>query len=76
MQHILTTRVEETKEIYKSSPSDCHFGRNSGKFRSAIVNTSAKEREMIRIGFSDRIVQSHGIPTLNSDENRIKCQSS
>ena len=31
---------------------------------------------MIRIGFSDRIVQSHGIPTLNSDENRMKCQSS
>ena len=71
-----TLRVEETKEIYKSSPSDCNFRRNSAQFRRAIVNTSAKEREMIPIGFWDRIVQSYGIPTLNDDENRINCQSS
>ena len=31
-------------------------------------NTSAKERERIRIDFWDWIVQSHGIPALNDDE--------
>ena len=34
-------------------------------------NTTAEERERIRIDFWDWIVQSHGIPTLNDDE--IEC---
>ena len=39
---------------------------------------SAKEQEKIRIDFWDRIVQSHGIPTLDDDKIELspdKCNS-
>ena len=45
--------------------SSCGLER---KFTELDQNTSAKERERIRIDFWDWIVQSHGIPTLNDDE--------
>ena len=38
------------------------------KFAELDQNTSAEERERIRIDFWDWIVQSHGIPALNDDE--------
>ena len=41
------------------------------QFAELDQNTTAEERERIRIDFWDWIVQSHGIPTLNDDE--IEC---
>ena len=45
--------------------NSCSFERT---FAELDQNTSAEERERIRIDFWDWIVQSHGIPTLNDDE--------
>ena len=41
------------------------------QFAELDQNTTAEERERIRIDFWDWIVHSHGIPTLNDDE--IEC---
>ena len=47
----------------------CSFERN---FAELDQNTSAGERERIRIDFWDWIVHSHGIPTLNDDEIELQ----
>ena len=45
------------------------------KFAELDRNTSAGERERIRIDFWDWIVQSHGIPALNDDEIELKANT-
>ena len=44
------------------------FRSSERKIAELDQNTSALERERIRIDFWDWIVQSHGIPALNDDE--------
>ena len=44
------------------------FCSTERKFAELDQNTSAEERERIRLDFWDWIVQSHGIPAQNDDE--------
>ena len=53
--------------------NSCIFER---KIAELDLNTSAEERERIRIDFWNWIVQSHGIPTLNDDEIELKMHMS
>ena len=50
-EQLFTLLVEETKEIYKLSPSDCSFRRNSVKFSQSYCKHVRQEPEGIRIWF-------------------------